>query len=381
MDNSSDNTNTMSNILPSLFNQTNIIILIWFLAIYYVIYFLLAIFYGSQSNSGIIASRLFDFIIFISLLIILLSTFLFSTYDQNVKTIGSAMSSIKEYLQDPISLFSITLFIIVLYAAVYLIGLPMGVDNKPTSIKILEGGAWICFVIVLIENVFKFVFGLDFIDMFSNWIGKIWNQLPVNPSHTSQSNVDASGNPIQPDEVFNIAGNSYTYEDAQAICKSYGASLATYDQIEDAYNKGGEWCNYGWSDKQMAFFPTQKSTWLKLQEDPETKNNCGRPGINGGYIENPYVKFGVNCFGKKPKPSDNDLAYMSASQEKIKPTTPEQTLLDKKVQFWKENASQMLHLSGFNKSQWSEYMQQQQQPQPQTKSPTDYQLQITTSSS
>jgi hypothetical protein len=131
----------------------------------------------------------------------------------------------------------------------------------------------------------------------------------------------------------------------------------------------------------MAFFPTQKSTWFKLQEDPETKNNCGRPGINGGYIENPYVKFGVNCFGKKPKPSDNDLAYMSASQEKIKPTTPEQTLLDKKVQFWKENASQMLHLSGFNKSQWSEYMQQQQQPQPQTKSPTDYQLQITTSSS
>ena len=40
---------------------------------------------------------------------------------------------------------------------------------------------------------------------------------------------------------------------------------------------------------------------------PKTKNNCGRPGVNGGYIDNPYIKFGVNCYGKKPTPTENDL--------------------------------------------------------------------------
>ena len=31
---------------------------------------------------------------------------------------------------------------------------------------------------------------------------------------------------------------TYTYEDAQMLCKAYDAKLATYDQIEEAYNKG-----------------------------------------------------------------------------------------------------------------------------------------------
>ena len=129
-------------------------------------------------------------------------------------------------------------------------------------------------------------------------------------------------------EVFNIANNKYTYEDAQAICKSYDATLATYDQIERAYNNGAEWCNYGWSADQMILFPTQKKTWEKLQKIDEDrgcdsnaashKNDCGRPGINGGYIANPYVKFGVNCFGKKPKASDEDLLRMNAKQNQAK---------------------------------------------------------------
>ena len=37
----------------------------------------------------------------------------------------------------------------------------------------------------------------------------------------------------------------------------------------------------------MAFFPTQKDTWEKLQANEESKNTCGRPGVNGGYMGNP----------------------------------------------------------------------------------------------
>jgi hypothetical protein len=67
-------------------------------------------------------------------------------------------------------------------------------------------------------------------------------------------------------QVFNIPGNHYTYNDAKAICNAYGAKLATYQQIESAYKNGGEWCNYGWSDGQMALFPTQQQTYNNLQK-------------------------------------------------------------------------------------------------------------------
>jgi len=89
------------------------------------------------------------------------------------------------------------------------------------------------------------------------------------------------------------------FDDAKNVCGSYGARLANYDEIENAYNNGAEWCNYGWSDGQMAFFPTQKDTWSVLQRNKKHANDCGRPGVNGGYMGNPYIKFGVNCFWKK----------------------------------------------------------------------------------
>jgi hypothetical protein len=102
-------------------------------------------------------------------------------------------------------------------------------------------------------------------------------------------------------EVFNVSQNQFTYNDAQAVCAAYGAKLATLEQIIDAYNKGAEWCNYGWSAGGMALYPTQKATWDELQReiDPAKRTACGRPGVNGGYF-NPSTKFGVNCFGFKP---------------------------------------------------------------------------------
>jgi Extracellular link domain len=102
-------------------------------------------------------------------------------------------------------------------------------------------------------------------------------------------------------EVFHVADNVFTYEESRAVCKAYDAELASYSQVEQAYNSGAEWCGYGWTEGGIALFPTQQSTWEKLQkeQDPEKRIECGRPGINGGYFE-PTMKFGVNCFGVKP---------------------------------------------------------------------------------
>lgn len=112
----------------------------------------------------------------------------------------------------------------------------------------------------------------------------------------------AAGGPRVGSEVFHVADNQFTYGDAQAVCAAYDATLATLEQIIEAYNSGAEWCGYGWSAGGMALYPTQKATWDELQREVDTSKRtaCGRPGVNGGYFD-PMTKFGVNCFGFKPK--------------------------------------------------------------------------------
>ena len=152
-------------------------------------------------------------------------------------------------------------------------------------------------------------------------------------------------------QVFNIPGNTYTYNDAAALCKAYGGDLATYKQVEEAYQKGGEWCNYGWSKDQLALFPTQQKTYDTLQAVEGHENDCGRPGVNGGFIANPMVKFGANCYGHKPDitPEESDLMDNASPL----PTSKEDMMFQQRVDYWRNNIQQVL-VSPFNHSSWNE---------------------------
>ena len=151
-------------------------------------------------------------------------------------------------------------------------------------------------------------------------------------------------------QVFNVPGNFYGYEDAKAVCNAYGARLANYGDVEKAYKKGGEWCNYGWSDGQMALFPTQQKTYDVLQTKKGHENDCGRPGVNGGYMVNPNLKFGVNCYGKKPaiRPTEADLMRDTTPY----PITMEDIEFQNKVNYWKEKVKDIL-VAPFNYKNWS----------------------------
>lgn len=108
--------------------------------------------------------------------------------------------------------------------------------------------------------------------------------------------------PTVKQEVFHVSGNNYQYEEASALCAAYESALATYDQVVEAYTGGAEWCEYGWTQGGMALFPTQDTTWAALQQEisESGRTACGRPGVNGGYMD-PSTKLGVNCYGVKPK--------------------------------------------------------------------------------
>jgi len=151
-------------------------------------------------------------------------------------------------------------------------------------------------------------------------------------------------------EVFSISKNDYSYYDAAPLCKALGAELATYDEVKNAWQKGADWCNYGWVKGQMAVYPTQKGTYEELQQGPEDQRGaCGKVGLNGGYFDNPELKFGVTCVGKRPSQSQHDATAVSAGSTRH--LTASGLEFEKKVQQFKVE-SDNLGILPFNKEKW-----------------------------
>jgi hypothetical protein len=358
-----DDTGSMTD-TSSIISTTSISILLGFLGIYFVIYFILGKFFNKEENpSGfnLNLGRTLDMLFLGVLGVISYSVYKQYETDPESGLFEGSISSILDYVNKPSSAFTTIIGVISFYVIAYLLGIPMDSGSKPKFMMITEGALWLLLIVILFVDFFKYVLKISLYDLFPF----------LSPETVPEPGEDETPEKCEPSEpvddptseVFNISNNLYTYEDAQAICKSYNATLATYDQVERTYNNGGEWCNYGWSADQMILFPTQKKTWEKLQKldegrecnskTPSRKNNCGRPGINGGYIANPYARFGVNCFGKKPAPTDADKARMDAMQSHVYPKTLEEQKLDKKVDYWKENANKYLQINSYSTNAWN----------------------------
>lgn len=152
-------------------------------------------------------------------------------------------------------------------------------------------------------------------------------------------------------QVFNIAANKFRYTDAEPVCKAFGAELATYDQVKEAWSKGADWCNYGWVKGQAAVYPTQQQTYDKLQAGPEDQRGaCGVPGVNGGYFDNPDIRFGVNCYGSRPSEKETDVRKKMGADGVM---TPDGLAYNRKVQDYKSHLTE-IPVNPFNEQVWSE---------------------------
>lgn len=185
------------------------------------------------------------------------------------------------------------------------------------------------------------------------------NAPPVSPQEENLNQADTEhqkniidkiipmGNP----QVFNVSQNDYSFYDAEPLCRALGSELATYDQVKEAWSKGADWCNYGWVKGQAAIYPIQEDTWKRIQSGPdENKNSCGMPGLNGGYFDNPELKFGVNCYGVKPPQSQYDQELLMRKGN-IPQTVPS-LIVDQKVQEFRKNLDE-LGILPFNEDKWS----------------------------
>ena len=262
---------------------------------------------------------------------------------------GKSYDYVNNLGTNPIVLAVLVLILIVYYAVFSSISgdRPSLAGTTMPSYGILETVLWGVFIALLLLNAITYFYSLELDATIKNLFGEkpeldIRVTGPALNSGVPEIKIEK--------QVFHIPGNTLDYSNAKAVCNAYGANLATYNQIEKAYDKGGEWCSYGWSENQLALFPTQKKSYEKLQETEGHENDCGRPGINGGYIDNPNIQFGVNCFGYKPKITPGERQDMAIN--KLYPKSKSDLLFEKQVDKWKNKLPQV-QVAPFNRQTWS----------------------------
>ena len=270
----------------------------------------------------------------------------------------------KKFSIDNPMILVVLVVIIILYYVVFKYLGSAGVDvpsmpmRENKGIRIIEIIMWALFIFLILVNGLQYFFSLDI----KTTIKNIFSKDPevdikvIDVKTTKPAPIPPPPPPPVPEimiekQVFNIPANKYTYNDAQAVCEAYNANLATYDQIEKAYKKGAEWCGFGWSDKQMIFYPTQKDTFNKLQDIPGHRHDCGRPGINGGFIGNKNALFGVNCYGYKPEMTPEESETLGNSP--AYPLTKNEMAFNDKVARFRTGLPDIL-LSPFNNNKWSQ---------------------------
>jgi hypothetical protein len=261
---------------------------------------------------------------------------------------------LNNFIMNPV-VFIIIILIIIAY---YVFSSSLGNSGFSVSSSESSSGSgiigiiiFIILIVLILVNAFQYFFSIN-LTAYIRGLFTPETQIKLVVENTTtqlEQPLDFSSKLKLKKQVFNIPGNYYSYENAKALCSAYDSNLATYDQIEQSYNNGAEWCNYGWSANQMALFPTQKQTYNTLQTIKGHENDCGRPGINGGYMANPQIRFGVNCYGFKPKINSTEEELMKTSTPY--PETKEDKVFQRKVDFWKNQIDKIL-VSPFNYNIW-----------------------------
>ena len=287
----------------------------------------------------------------------------------------SQVSSIIEWMDGKMEQFitprTILLICVVIFMAYFVVNALAGGGSENdtrentlfANVSIIEIFLWAIFIVVVVLNGFQYFFNTNITTEISNLLSTkpqitISQTVPGEPGGDDGAGAGAGDLGAGPSlkmrkQVFHIPASIYDYDNAKALCQAYGAKLAYTDQMEEAHKSGAEWCSYGWSDNQMILYPTQKSTWDELQKstDPAKKNSCGRPGINGGYIDNASMKAGANCYGPKPEmnPASSKLMASIQNYESGKMLDP---LHEARVQQMKGKINDVV-IAPFNKGVWS----------------------------
>jgi hypothetical protein len=153
--------------------------------------------------------------------------------------------------------------------------------------------------------------GVDAVKTLYDTAHKTANDNTLTNQQRAQAIGDCYGDTLAPksNEVFWVGGpvaataGGYTVApgDAATVCQSFGAQVATPQQITDAQTAGAQWCKCGWASDGNAYFPMQEANISGC--GPAGTNNCQTMGWAAGLA-------GVSCYGPKPAQTPTSGAYV-----------------------------------------------------------------------
>ena len=252
-------------------------------------------------------------------------------------------------------LFILIIVIIIFYLFFSLSGINS--ESYPL-LYFIHNVLWILLVFIILLNTSSYFFNIDIINEINNFFtNKNQQDIDIEFAFEKEKEKDISLNVVDTSsnivnkEVFHIPGNKFTYHDAKAICKAFDSEIATYEQLKNAQQNGASWCSYGWTEDQLALYPTNENDWNKLQNKSDNRYDCGLPGINGGHIKNTHIKMGANCYGIKPEKSKLEKDLELNKNNPLYAKTYKEYIFDKRTNEWKDKLGNIV-IKGFNNETW-----------------------------
>ena len=147
----------------------------------------------------------------------------------------------------------------------------------------------------------------------------------------------------QKKEVFLVSNNIFSKSDSSNVCKGiFDSDSATKEQINDSFNNGANWCNYGWTSNGEAYYPLQSET---------NNSTCkGSIGLNGGIMADNNYTLGVLCYGVKP--DEKNYTDLTKIKRDSSLCDADQKLLDN---YRKKLENGAIKIAPFNDKSWSRY--------------------------
>jgi hypothetical protein len=131
--------------------------------------------------------------------------------------------------------------------------------------------------------------------------------------------------------------------DVPKVCQGlFNGTVATKEQLNESYNNGANWCNYGWDNDGQAYYP--------LQDDTNNSACEGSKGLNGGKMPTDDIKLGALCYGVKPE----DGKYSDLTKVNQDSSFSEGDLLMLE-NYRKKLANGGIKITPFNDKSWSRW--------------------------
>ena len=106
----------------------------------------------------------------------------------------------------------------------------------------------------------------------------------IGPNVQKEKDVYYLGNP-KDSQVYHVFNNIYTFKEAEKTCSDRKGRLATTDELNDSFNKGADWCSWGWASDGHAYMPNK---------NPKCNKDTGL--LSAKNID-PFLRLGANCYG------------------------------------------------------------------------------------